>query len=54
MVITVFFFEQIVNIQMADLNIKIARFKFKKLGEANYSLWIMLVKPIQRVNLTFA
>jgi len=39
---------------MIDLNIKIARFKFKKLGEANYSLWIMLVKPIQRVNLTSA
>jgi len=37
---------------MIDLNIKIARFKFKKLGETDYSLWIMLVKPIQRVNLT--
>jgi len=36
-----------------DLNIKIARFKFKKPGETNYSLWIMLVKPIQRVKLTF-
>jgi hypothetical protein len=33
---------------MADLNIKIARFKFKKLGAINYSLWIMLVKPTTR------
>jgi len=38
---------------MIDLNIKIARFKFKKLGETNYNLWIMLVKPTKRVNLTF-
>jgi len=38
---------------MVDLNIKIARFKFKKLGGINKSLWIMLVKPIHRVNLTF-
>jgi len=39
---------------MVDLNIKTAKFKFKKLGETHYSLWIMLVKPIIRVNLTFA
>jgi len=29
-------------------NIKIARFKLKKLGEINYILWIMLVNPITR------
>lgn len=39
---------------MINLNTKIAKFKFKKLGEINYSLWIMLIKPIQRVNLTKA
>jgi len=39
---------------MVDLNIKIAKFKFKKLGEVNYSSWVMLVNPIIRVNLTFA
>jgi len=33
---------------MVDLNIKIAKFKLKKLGEMNYSLWIMLVKPTPR------
>jgi len=38
---------------MINLNTKIAKFKFKKLGEINYSLWIMLIKPIQRVKLTF-
>jgi|KNS7Surf_BmetaT_FD_contig_61_1141361_length_1219_multi_2_in_0_out_0_1 hypothetical protein len=47
------FLKQHVNTKMVDLKIKIARFKLKKLGETNYSLWIMLVKPIQRVNLTF-
>jgi len=51
--VTAVFLKQIVNAEVTDLNIKIARFKFKKLGAANYSLWIMLVKPIQRVNLTF-
>jgi hypothetical protein len=39
---------------MIDLNIKIAKFKFKKLGEAYYNLWIMVVKLIQRINLTSA
>jgi hypothetical protein len=39
---------------MVDLKIKIARFNLKKPGEVNYRLWSMLVKPIQRVNLTFA
>jgi hypothetical protein len=38
---------------MINLNIKIAKFKFKKLGEINYSLWIMLIKQIERVKLTF-
>jgi len=38
---------------MINLNTKIAKFKFKKLGEINYSLWIMLIKPIQRAKLTF-
>jgi hypothetical protein len=38
---------------MIDLNIKVARLKFKKLGEAINSLCIMLVKPIHSVNLTF-
>jgi hypothetical protein len=42
-----------VNIKIIDLNIKIAKFKFKKPGEINNSLWIMLIKPIQRVKLTF-
>jgi len=39
---------------MVDLNIKIAKFKFKKLGEVNYSSWVMLANPTIRVNLTFA
>jgi len=36
---------------MIDLNIKVARLKFKKLGERYNDLWIMLIKPIQRANL---
>lgn len=39
---------------MIDLKIKIARFKLEKLGVMNDNLWIMLIKPTQRVNLTFA
>jgi hypothetical protein len=33
---------------MINLNSKIAKFKFKKLGEIIYNLWIMLVKPTPR------
>jgi hypothetical protein len=33
---------------MIDLNIKVARLKFKKLGERYNDLWIMLIKPTTR------
>jgi len=39
---------------MINLNSKYASIKFKKLGEMINCLWIMLIKPIQRVNLTKA
>jgi hypothetical protein len=52
MIIT--FLQKCANAQIINLNIKIAKFKFKKLGEINNSWWIMLFKPIKRVNLTFA
>jgi|KNS2DCM_BmetaT_FD_k123_59081_1 hypothetical protein len=51
MIIT--FLQKCANAQIINLNIKIAKFKFKKLGEINNSWWIMLFKPIKRVNLTF-
>jgi len=47
------FFEQRAKAKSTNLNITIAKFKFKKLGEVNYCLWIMLVNSIQRANLTF-
>jgi hypothetical protein len=46
--ILVVFWKQHVNAEIINLIIKIARFKFKKLGEVNYNLWIMLVKPTSR------
>jgi len=49
-----FFLRIFVNAKMINQNSKIARFKLKKLDEMNYCLWIMLVNPKKRVNLTFA
>jgi hypothetical protein len=42
-----------INVQMIDLNIKVAKLKFKKLGVINFNSWVMLVNPKIRVNLTF-
>jgi hypothetical protein len=37
-----------INVQMIDLNIKVAKLKFKKLGVINFNSWVMLVNPNTR------